>query len=272
MLVTQKGSLPFVHRRQYESGFAMSQAHIHEHHELYYLESGSTSYFCGNSIYRLHAGDLILVPKGVFHRTENGMEAGLVRVLFNFDDDFLGEDFLPFLQILKEAAHIVLPETEKRSVRRLIQCIEAEENTDDPQGPLLQRLYFGELILLLCRHRKQDVIEEPTGTYKIAQDAARFISENYREELHLDTLAKRYAVSTGYFSKLFKKHTGVGVNEYITVVRVMAAKELLDKGDMTVTQVAFACGFNDSNYFSQIFKRATGITPKRYAMKSETPS
>ncbi len=254
-----------LNRRRYDSPHSMGAAHIHKYHELYYLENGSTSYFCESSIYRLHTGDLIFVPKGKFHRTENAEHAGLTRVLFHFDDRTVGEEYLPSLEELAKFPHIVLPEQQKPQIRRLIEKIEAEEMNEEG-NLLLKKLYFCELLLLLLRYRRLNVIEAPTGSHKIAQDAARYISQNYREELSLEMLAKQYAVSAGYFSKLFKKHTGAGVSEYITVTRILAAKELLEMGEMTVTEVAFAVGFNDSNYFSQIFKRNVGSAPKQYAM------
>ncbi len=269
MLIFKEEDVSFFQRKKYGVLFYMPDLHIHEHHELYYLENGETSYFCGNSIYHLKTGDFILIPKGTFHRTDNSAYPNLERVLFNFDDEFLGVEYYRFFEELARSPHIVLPESKLPSIRRLIEKTESEDLAGNDENIMLKQLYFRELLILLSRYRKKDTQIEYSGAQKIAQDAAVYISENYRQELSLSSLAKKYSVSVGYFSKLFKKHTGMGVNEYISITRTVAAKELFDTTDMTVTEVAFECGFNDSNYFSQIFKRSTGLSPKKYSMLSK---
>lgn len=77
---------------------------------------------------------------------------------------------------------------------------------------------------------------------------------------------KKYALSRSHFSKLFKQVTGVGLNEYINITRITAAQNLLSKSNYSITEVASACGFNDSNYFAAVFKKIKGITPKKYSI------
>ena len=98
-------------------------------------------------------------------------------------------------------------------------------------------------------------------------EATKFIADNISQELNLDVLSKKYALSSGYLSKLFKKVTGIGLNDYIMLTRITAAQKLLSQSDRRVTDVAMACGFNDSAYFSKSFKEITGVTPKKYQMQ-----
>ena len=73
-------------------------------------------------------------------------------------------------------------------------------------------------------------------------------------------------MSASYFSKQFKSVTGVGLNEYINIIRIGASEKLLLSGNLPITQVAMECGFNDSNYFAAVFKKLKGITPKKYSL------
>lgn len=52
-----------------EAGFVMSSPHCHPHYEIFYIESGHSSYFVGSGVYELHAGDLLIMPPDVFHFT-----------------------------------------------------------------------------------------------------------------------------------------------------------------------------------------------------------
>ncbi|MCY1251201.1 HTH-type transcriptional activator Btr [compost metagenome] len=71
-------------------------------------------------------------------------------------------------------------------------------------------------------------------------------------------------MSESNFSRLFKKQTGVSFVEYLTQLRMEKAKELLLRPDEKVYEIALAVGYQDSRYFSQIFRKYTGDTPSEY--------
>ena len=106
-----------------------------------------------------------------------------------------------------------------------------------------------------------------SDSYKLAQDAAKFINANYSQALTLESMAEKYSVNADYFSKIFKKATGVGFSKYLNATRISVAQELLATTTMSATDVALECGFNDSNYFIQVFKKTHGLTPKKYSMQ-----
>ena len=101
----------------------------------------------------------------------------------------------------------------------------------------------------------------------MAQDAAKYINANYNKELTLESMAEKYSVNADYFSKIFKKATGVGFSKYLNATRLSAAQEMLATTTVSITDVALECGFNDSNYFIQVFKKVHGMTPKKYSMQ-----
>ena len=101
----------------------------------------------------------------------------------------------------------------------------------------------------------------------LIHEISRFISLNYGEALSLDTLSRKFAMSTSHMSRRFKAVAGIGITEYITYVRILNAERLLKTTTLPITEVAAACGFNDSNYFSTVFKRIKGITPLKFSKK-----
>ena len=71
-------------------------------------------------------------------------------------------------------------------------------------------------------------------------------------------------LSPAYFSDLFKKETGSNFSEYLNKVRIDNAKLLLENDDLPLIEVSLLCGFEDQSYFTKIFKKLTGTTPKKY--------
>ncbi len=72
------------------------------------------------------------------------------------------------------------------------------------------------------------------------------------------------SLSANYFSKLFHRRTGKRFTAYLTDKKVNAAKALLLSGNKNVGEIAAELGFDNSTYFSKVFKKATGITPQAY--------
>ena len=67
-----------------------------------------------------------------------------------------------------------------------------------------------------------------------------------------------------YFSRRFKEVTGLGFREYLLNVRIQHSMQMLLKSELSVTQIATACGFSDGNYFGDIFKKITGKSPREF--------
>ena len=91
-----------------------------------------------------------------------------------------------------------------------------------------------------------------------------YIKNNYRERISLDELAKKTFLSKTYLSSLFKKETGYSISEYINDIRVDKSQSLLKDSDLSITDIAEMCGFEDQSYYTKVFKKVTGITPKKY--------
>lgn len=91
-----------------------------------------------------------------------------------------------------------------------------------------------------------------------------YIDFHYTENLSLHFFADRYNITKNYLSSLFKKETGVTLTDYIHQVRMRNAMVMINSSDSSVTDVAHSCGYNDINYFTRIFKRIYGLSPKQY--------
>lgn len=91
-----------------------------------------------------------------------------------------------------------------------------------------------------------------------------YIDTNFAQNLTTETLCATLGISRSLLYKISKETFGCGVSEYITQLRIEKAKELLQKNEMKVAEIAAAVGIPDYSYFTKVFKKITGCTPKAY--------
>ena len=94
--------------------------------------------------------------------------------------------------------------------------------------------------------------------------AIRYLSAHYSEPVTLAQTAKSAGVHPSYLSSLFRKITGLTFKDYLNNIRIEHALELLKNTDYPIMEIAISCGFNDQSYFSKVFKKQTGMTPRQF--------
>ena len=103
------------------------------------------------------------------------------------------------------------------------------------------------------------------GAVDLSVEMIAYSEQHFGEfSLSLGSLAKVMGYSVKYLSHLFKKKTGVGYAEYLRTLRIKHAVTLMDFGLQSVKNVALLSGFSDPLYFSSVFKKEMGVSPKEY--------
>lgn len=99
----------------------------------------------------------------------------------------------------------------------------------------------------------------------IADDIENYIKENYSNGISLQEISTRFCLTPYYLSKIFKKHKGISINNYIIRLRITEAKRLLDcEEKISLKDMSQTLGFEDPFYFSRVFKDVTGKSPTEY--------
>lgn len=106
--------------------------------------------------------------------------------------------------------------------------------------------------------------EEVAKSQTIIERINDFIHANYAQPITRNEIAEEFYLTPSYLAKLYKKKTGVNIKDYINEYRIERAKELLKMPQSNVSEVAKKVGFDNFSYFSTLFKKITGLTPKEY--------
>ena len=114
------------------------------------------------------------------------------------------------------------------------------------------------------KEEKIKITGEGNQTNHLVNQAFEYIAENYAENLSLAEVAEQLGISGGYLSSLFNQNVHCGFVDYINTVRVDRACCYLEQDYLKTYEIAYKVGFNDEKYFSKVFKKIKGVSPKQY--------
>ncbi|ANE48494.1 hypothetical protein SY83_21890 [Paenibacillus swuensis] len=100
--------------------------------------------------------------------------------------------------------------------------------------------------------------------YRVIQTIKDYIQKNYMNEITIHTLSEILSLSPNYISLIFKKGTGETITDYTVTVKMENAKQLLKSMDLKILDIAEMVGYENTNYFSTVFKKYTGMHPGKY--------
>lgn len=112
-------------------------------------------------------------------------------------------------------------------------------------------------------------VELSPSTSNLVKRAVAFFNQNYHRALSRQEVAKTLGVNEDYLSEIFSQEMGLSPWEYLNRFRVSQAKNLLSQSSSSITLVALKVGFNDSAYFSRVFHKITGVSPREYRQNSK---
>ena len=244
------------------SAYNMPSSHYHDHYEIYYLTKGSVRYFIDERVYDLNEGDVILIPPHVIHRTATLMNKGAERLLIAFTNEFIMYPQSDRIFSCFDVCYFKNP-----PIKDLVEKSAEEYFNKDRYSEDLIAGYIREMLVKLKRLTEENTFVPQSHNDSIIQNAVHYICNNYSKDLSLSVIAKKFALSESHFSRQFKLYTGFGVNEYISTVRIKNAEKMILTTSESITQIAQNCGYNSSSYFTAVFRKTLGITPKKLCMK-----
>ncbi len=252
-----------------DAGFVMQGHHCHTCYELFYTESGECRFLIGDNIHDLHAGDFVLIPPRVLHYTRYVFGA-CRRTVILFELRDIPEEIQMLMphqaDFFSETRIFQIPDAHRQQIVSYLTHMIAEGKIADPFSLQLQTRDLHAILLLSSRyctflHKTPEQIH--TTDPQIVQ-AANYICEHYMQPITTEEIARCVGFSPNYLSRKFRETAGIGLHEYLVFIRLHhAALELVSTED-SITTIALRCGFSDSNYFKDSFKKKYGVTPRSY--------
>lgn len=115
------------------------------------------------------------------------------------------------------------------------------------------------------KDEKQEIKDDSGNqTKRIIKAAQEYIMEHYSENISLTDVADKAGVSGGYLSTIFNQSLGLGFVDYLNQVRIERACCYLEQNYLKTYEIAYKVGFRDEKYFSKVFKKIKGVSPKEY--------
>lgn len=270
--------------------------HSHSEFEFFYLSRGECTVVIDGAEHALSPGDAVFIPPNATHgayRTTSSQETVFYAVVFSpallsgNAADAINEKYItPVIN-----GELVIEPVMRRDVPwqsevldLLVDIMALYDYTpydNDPYSGLYPELFlrddaecaelFIKSSLIMIYYKCILHAERVRAGSRIDREnhdrirrAIEFIHSHYGEQLTLGDLAASVYMSREYFSHIFRRCTGVSPFAYLNGYRIRRSMELLEVTDMTVTEIASSCGFNQVSYFNRKFSGAAGCTPTEY--------
>ena len=117
------------------------------------------------------------------------------------------------------------------------------------------------------RIMKQVKEQQSSKRHFIIDKVIEYVNVNYHQALCVEEIAQMFSLSPFYFSKLFKEHQNINFVDFLTEVRIKKSIELFSDETLNIKDIAYEVGYQDPNYFSRVFKKTVGVSPKDYRNK-----
>ena len=245
--------------------------HCHEFTELVIVYEGKGLHAIGdNPAAELVRGNVFVIPKGVYHEYR---QEGISLLNIIFETDLLPLPLLDvyampyFSMIFKGRAEnpeiFKITEEELAEVLALAGKLEIELDEHQPGCQFMATALFMQIIMYLARTIGGKVENTRSPHIGISR-TIEYLHKHFTEKVSIEKLAGNAGLSMSSLLRHFKRINGASPKEYLIELRINYACELLDTTRLSIDEIAFSAGFNDSNYFSREFRKATGATPSKY--------
>lgn len=227
------------------------------------FDSFLVAYSMEGSGYLLQDGVEIPIARGSFFMLDcyqphcYGTHDGWKLLWLHFD----GVLARKYYDACTQYGHVLHPQNAQSCLHQLMRAFSAFHDHQKISEAVLSRRITSlltEFLVSVPSSKKQ------RKSADLIDDILFYITENLSEPLSIESLASKVSLSPFYFSRLFKRETGIAPHEYVLNARIDKAKYLLRTTKMPLKEIAFSCGLGNECNFSSTFRRRCGCTPKSY--------
>ena len=243
--------------------------HWHEYFELLYFLEGNINVLFGNEIYHTKPGDFLIVNTNELHDIEH--TSATHHICLQISPQFFADvEFDNY--IFKTYIHG--DEYIKEYIEKIADVWQRHEAAYDME---IKSLTYSLMAYLVKNHTVDyltgNAIQMRKNKLNIINEIVVYITNNYNQHMTTSTLAKEFHMTEQYFCHIFKQATDNTPIEFINKKRIEKAGVYLKTTDLSITDISLRVGFDSSHYFTRVFKKYMGVSPREYrnaAMLSQT--
>lgn len=218
---------------------------------FYFKLSGSAEYTVNNIDFFINEGDFLFLPARCSYKVREIVPGEYISVNFNIIEN----SYIPEPTLFSGKA---FPNCKETFLTIYKNSISAEDERN--------LLCVSELYSLIYKINISSKYYTPSCTYSVIQPAIEYLDKHiFDSNLELEKIAEISNISYIYFEKLFRKYFNLAPKKYIIKKRINYAKNIFESGDFsTIASVSESVGYEDPLYFSRLFKKNVGVSPKMY--------
>lgn len=218
----------------------------------------------------VQAGDMVFIPKYIYRRTTYISNEPYERILIKFTDSMVAELFdtigiEKYNELCTE--HVVrFEKSTQAKIFAIFNEMEKEWNAYNEYSELLLKGLLNKLIILCLRERTIGGIniQSLEKRHDCLANAIKYIKTHLRENPTLDETAQQVNISSSYLSKIFVSYLHTPFSAFVLNEKITYARKLLANSNLDMTEIATETGFSSNSYFSDCFKRNTGMSPLQF--------
>ncbi|MGY6031738.1 HTH-type transcriptional activator RhaS [Phytobacter sp. AG2a] len=237
--------------------------HHHDFHEIVIVEHGTGIHVFNGQAYTISGGTVCFVRDHDRHLYEHTDNLCLTNVLYRSPDAFTFlaglNELLPQEQDGHYPSHWRVNQCVLQQVRQIIGQMETLGEALDMPTTANREILFMQLLVLL---RKSSLEEGAFSNDARLNQLMSWLEDHFAEEVCWESLADRHALSLRTLHRQLKSYTGLTPQRYLNRLRLIKARHMLRHGDDSITDIAYRCGFGDSNHFSTLFRREFNWSPR----------
>lgn len=238
--------------------------HMHKQMlEIVFIKKGNGRHLIGNNIYDVKQGDILIYNSHVLH--DEYMDQTSKMSVYCVGMKNVKCSGLPENHLIPESMSCVWNcGDQAHQIETLLEMILFQVKTNQAGHQETCSYLLSALISLLLTIPKEQPLITEEVCCSLFLKIKSYIDLHYAENITLSSIAKELNASPYYIAHLFKKHTGFSPIQYIIRRRIGESQSLLINTNFTVTQIAGMTGYDNPNYFTSLFTKLIGISPKKY--------
>jgi AraC-like DNA-binding protein len=252
-------------------------SHAHERIEIMYVVNGKCTIEVKGEEFLLTSSDMVLIDAGIPHKiVMNDEHCRMINIEFLFESTksfpsvgmLLGDRFISSKLLGDKKEFIVLKNCSELYSSLSGMLGELSYGSDDD----ILQLQAAQMLLKIADSYKNDKKSVKSKSVVYINRAIEFINTNYHENIMLNDIASAADINRNYLQRKFKEYTGKTITEYINGIRIKKAKQLLQNTDIPIADLCLYVGINSRQYFTMLFTKLIGISPKQYRMNFKNSS